>query len=132
MANKKINPQETKTFIDILYMTPSEIRAKDIAELLQNVEGVKVELWNEMNVLEIGLANDNSVDMEPLDIDFKDPSDISFIRNREIKTIFALTLNDDDLDAVETLFEKIVDKYSGFLCADTADFYPVYVGTTKK
>jgi hypothetical protein len=132
MANKKTNPQETKTFIDILYMTPAEIRAKDISELLQDVEGVTIELWNEMNVLEIGLANDNSVDMEPLDIDFKDPSDISFIRNREIKTIFALTLSDDDLDAVEALFEKVVDKYSGFLCADTSDFYPVYVGTTKK
>jgi len=132
MANKKLNPQETKTFIDILYMTPADIRAKDIADLLHEVEGVKVELWNEMNVLEIGLTNDNSVDMEPLDVNFKDPSDISFVRNREIKTIFALTLCDDDMDEIETLFEKVVDKYSGFLCADTSDFYPVYVGTTKK
>ncbi|MDD3172793.1 MAG: hypothetical protein PHF63_03905 [Herbinix sp.] len=134
MANKKNNSSNKpeKVFIDLLYMTSSEVSAKDIALLLQDTKEISVQLWEEMNVLELELANQNSVDFELLEATFKDPSDAAFIKNRNIKTIFSINLCKDDLDTVISYFEKIISTYSGFLCADSEDFTPVYAGTSKK
>jgi len=134
MGNKKSNPKQTlvKNYIDLLYMTPSEISAKDIASLLQNNKELKVQLWEGMNVLEIELSNENSVDFEPLDISFKEPTDISFVRNRNIKTIFVVSICDSDISSMTPYFEQLVSQFNGFVCADSADFYPVYAGSSKK
>lgn len=134
MADKKTNSnkKEVISYLDLLYMTPSEVTAKEIAALLQETAGITTELWEAMNVLEIELSNKNTVDFEPLEVSFKDPSDASFVKNRNIKTIFAINLCESDLNTVISYFEKIVDHFSGFLCADSTDFNPVYVGSSKK
>jgi hypothetical protein len=134
MTNKNMNSTKKteKTYLDLLYMTPSEVKAKDIASLFHNETGLSVELWDEMNVLELELPNQNTVDFEPLSIHFKDPSDAAFVKNRNIKTIYAINLNEDDLNTVIPYFTKIVELFSGFICADTEDFTPVYVGSSKK
>jgi hypothetical protein len=133
MANNKVNSNQAKVKkIDLLYMSPSEVTAKDIAVLLQNENGLTIELWEAMNVLELVLPNQNSIDFEPLEVSFKDPSDASFVKNRNIITIFAVNLCEEDLTIATACFEKIVDKFSGFLCADSEDFNPVYVGSSKK
>lgn len=134
MANKKINSaqKDIKKYIDLLYMTPSEVTAKEIATLLQDANGLTVELWEAMNVLELELPNKNSIDFEPLAVTFKDPSDASFVKNRNIQTIFAINLCEDDLTMATTVFEKIVDRFSGFVCEDSEDFSPVYAGSSKK
>jgi hypothetical protein len=121
-----------KKYIDLLYMTPTGVNAKDIAELFTAVKGITIQLWEEMNVLELELSNQNSIDFEPVDPDFKDPSDAAFVKNRGIKTIFALNLCEADLQTSIPLFEQITEKFSGFVCADTEDFKPVYAGSSKK
>jgi len=132
MANKKSYDQSAvKKYIDLFYMSSSEVTAKDIASLLENENGLTVELWEAMNVVELDLSNQNTIEFEPLEASFKDPSDASFLKNRTIKTIFAVTICEDDIQIATTYFEKIIDKFSGFFCADSDDFYPVYVGTTK-
>jgi hypothetical protein len=133
MANKKTNSKlvDTNTYIDMLYMTPEEVTAKDIKTLLENESSLDFELWEEMNVLELILPNKSSIDFDPLEVNFKDPSDASFVKNRRIKTIFAINIAEADLPTVIPYFEQIVNKFTGFLCADTEDFNPVYVGTSK-
>lgn len=134
MSNKKNNnnQKESKTYIDLLYMTPEVKSAKDIATLFENDSTVSVQLWEEMNVLELELVNENSIDFEPLEVAFKDPSDAAFVKNRNIKTIFALSLNEAELNNTIPYFEKLIDNFSGFVCADTVDFTPVYAGSSKK
>lgn len=134
MADKKksFSQKESKQYIDLLYMTPEKITAKDIAGLFQGINGLTVELWSEMNVMELVLSNDDSIDFEPVDVDFKNPSDAAFVKNRSIQTIFALQLCDADLPAVTPYFEKLVTNFSGFVCADSEDFSPVYAGTSKR
>jgi hypothetical protein len=134
MANKKTKPSNKPVvaMIDLLYMTPDEVSSKEIAELFQEDSGITIELWSEMNVLELVLKSNNSVDFEPLEASFKDPSDASFIKNRNIHTIFAITLCESDLESVIPYFERIVQTYSGFICADSADFNPVYAGSSKR
>ena len=131
--NKKVPQKEVKSYIDLLYMTPLEITAKDISTQLNNTTGINnIEFWEEMNIIELELSNQNTVDFEPLAVSFKDPSDTAFVKNRNIQTIFAIHLCEEDLSTVNSLFESIVGKYSGFLCADTGDFLPVYVGSSSR
>lgn len=127
----KDNKKEIKKYIDLLYMTSAEVTAKDIATLFKDEADLKIELWEEMNVLEIELSSGYSVDFEPLDVNFKDPSDAAFVKNRNIHTIFALELVEDDYELIKASLELVVNRYSGFICADSPDFKPVYIGTTK-
>jgi hypothetical protein len=136
MANKKQNTENSslvKRNLDLLYMTPSTVSARDIVKLLENKKdiGVSIELWDELNVLEIELPDKSTIDIEPIDIHFPDPSDVAFVKNRSIKTIFAVNLSEENLDTVKEFFNIIISQYSGFLCADTQDFSPVYIGSSK-
>ncbi|MBH1941871.1 hypothetical protein I5677_13290 [Mobilitalea sibirica] len=135
MSKKKSNIEKKdsiKQYIDLLYMTPSQVSAKEIAALLSNYHDLKIELWDEMNVLELNLSNNNSVDFEPLNLPFHNPSDAAFAKNRNIQTVFAIGVEQNDLTNVLPYFEKIIEMYSGFICADSEDFQPVYAGSSDK
>lgn len=128
---KQESNKSVKQYLDLYYMTPSEVQAKDIAALLSDTRNITVELWSEMNVLELELVNRNTVDFEPLSVDFKDPSDKAFVKNRNIRTIFGINLAEEDLHTVKNLFKPIIDQFSGFLCTDSIDFQPVHVGSAE-
>lgn len=134
MADKKkgFPVKASKKYIDLLYMTPNVIRAKDIADLFMTGTGLTIELWEEFNVLELVLPNQNSVDFEAIETNFKDSSDLAFVKNRNIQTIFAINLSEEDLPVLTECFNQLVDKYAGFVCADSEDFTPVYAGTSKR
>lgn len=135
MAKNKLkakNKTEVKNYIDVLYMIPSSIKAKTIADFLKEDTNLAIDLWEDMNVLEIGLPNDHTIVFEPIDNEFKDPSDASFVKNRSVMTIFAMELEENDLPEVKPYFDQIVEKFSGFFCADTDDFKPIYAGSSDK
>lgn len=112
-------------------MTPNEVCAKDIAESFQEDKGLIIELWEAMNVLQLELSNQNSIDFELIEASFRDPSDASFIKNRHIKTIFGITLCDIDLTSAIPYFEQLVDKFGGFVCTDSDNFNPFHAGSAK-
>lgn len=132
-AKKKGLPAKiSKKYIDLLYMTPKAIHAKDIADLFSDGNGPTVELWEEFNVLELVLPSQNSIDFEAIDPHFKDPSDLSFVKNRNIHTIFSINMCEEDLPDGIAYFDQLIDKFSGFVCADSEDFTPVYAGSSKR
>lgn len=134
MAKKNTNSSQKQemSYMDLLYMTSGEVNAKDIAALFQGKKEFKVEVWDEVNVLELELSNQNSVDFEQLDINTLNSTDLDYIRNKNIHTIFSVNLCESDFNQVKAYFEQIIEAFSGFLCADTEDFNPIYVGTTAK
>lgn len=134
MSEKKkgLPKQSVKQYVDLLYMTPSKITAKDIASLFGETFGLTIELWAEMDVLELILPNQNSVDFEPADITFKNSSDAAFVKNRGISTIYYISLCQEDIPEVIPYFEQLVNQFSGFVCADSEDFTPVYAGSSKR
>jgi len=113
-------------FTDWFYMTPSEVTAKMISDLIKLQSSVQVDLWEEMNILQLELPNKTTVDFEPMNINFKDPSDASFIKNRNIKTIFTVTIEEGALEELKVVFKLLIAEWDGFLCADSDDFKPQY------
>lgn len=134
MSNKKKsnNTKIKKSYISLLYMTPSTINASDIATFFQDKPGITVQHWEEMKVVELELANENFIDFEVLDISFQDPKDASFVKNRKIESIFAIDLAESDLESFLPNLLALTEQFSGFVCADTPDFTPVYAGSSKK
>jgi hypothetical protein len=116
-----------KNHITLLYMTSKEIKAKELSQILKKREKLVVELWEDMNVLEVELLNKNTVDFEAVRTDFKDPLDLEFVKSRNVHTIFAVTLCEEDLEEIKLYFYDIVGAYGGFICADSDDFKPFYV-----
>ncbi len=134
MANKKKSPTQKKVnnYIDLLYMTSNEVTAKDIVNQLKEIQVISTQLWEEMNIFEIELPSGSSIDFEPIELFTSNPSDAAFIRNRNIKTIFAINLCETDVSIAIPIFEKIIMELSGFICADSPDFQPVYAGSSNK
>lgn len=131
MANNKKSAKDkkiVKQYMELLYMTPKEITAKDIAEVLKENEGAVVELWESMNVVEMEIPDGGTADFEPMKAEFKDPSDMAFVKNREIQTIFAVTVCEDDFEEISLYLKDVVEQLGGFICADSEDFKPFYVG----
>ena len=126
--NKVFDQKTVKNYLNLFYMTPSEVCAKDIAESFQADKGLVIELWEAMNVLEMVLSDQNFIYFEPVEASFRDPSDASFIKNRHIKTIFGITLFDTDLTSAILYFEQIVDRFGGFVCTDSDNFNPFHAG----
>lgn len=129
--NKASDQKAVKNYLNLFYMTPYEVCAKDIAESFQADKGLVIELWEAMNVLELELSNQNIIDFEPVEASFRDPSDASFIKNRNIKTIFGITLCDNDLTSAIPYFKQLVDKFGGFVCTDSDNFNPFLAGSAK-
>lgn len=125
--SKNSNNSKSKIITDWFYMTPSEINAKSIAQLIEAECHTPVDLWEEMNILQIELSNKETVDFESMSIDFNDESDIAFIKNRNIKTIFAVYIASGTLDdELKSILKVMFNQWNGFLCADSQDFKPIF------
>lgn len=121
-----IEKPKEKAVTDWFYMIPNEVTAKMISDLIKLQSNVQVDLWEEMNILQLELANKLTVDFEPMKIDFKDPSDAAFVKNRNIKTIFAMTIEEEAFKEMKVIFKLLFSEWDGFICADSDDFKPIY------
>lgn len=136
MGKNKKNTKEKviKNYLELLYMTPQAITAKDIVHVLNQTiteaeaeaKKTQIEFWESMDVLELQLPNGNSVDFEPVDINLANPSDLSFIKNRKVQTIFAITIEKESLELARGFFTQLTKELGGFICTDSEDFKPFY------
>lgn len=110
---------------DWFYMSAAEVHAKGICDLLKANGYNEVELWEEMNILQIETMGNKCIDFEPVTYSWKDPADAAFIKDRNINTIFAVTV-EESLDSFQPLLKLIINEWGGFLCADSPDFKPLY------
>jgi hypothetical protein len=124
-SNTTKENKSEKPITEWFFMTTDSVDARMISELLKSKGCGQIELWEAMNILQIELA-DRTIDFESVDYEFKSPSDAAFIKNRNIKTIFAVTVEEGAFDAFKPVLKTILEVWSGFLCADSDDFKPVF------
>ncbi len=101
------------------------VSAKMIAEQLEELGYTEIDVWSEINILELELAPKVTMDFEPME-PFEEPSDVSFINENKIKTVYALTLSNGLEAAEKKAIRGILEKFNGLVCGDSDDFSPIY------
>lgn len=86
-----------------------------------------MEIWEDAGVLEIGMSDGASVDIETAQIHPKDELTASFAAEHQVKTVFLVTFKPETYEEAKKVMRRIMDKTGGFFCGDTEDFTPMFV-----
>ena len=87
--NKKVSTvkKNVKKILEFYYMSPEIMNAKELSLCIQAVPQEQVEVWNELNLVEVVLENDSLIFQDAREC-FVDPLDQEFIDSRHIQTIY--------------------------------------------
>lgn len=119
-ANKKL-----QKIIEFYYMTPTETDAKSLSLCIHTVSEEKIEVWRELNLMEVILDNDSLIFQDASEC-FVDPLDLEFIHGHKIKTMYQISYDAADSEAVKKIMSEIITHKGGFICSDTDSFEPIY------
>ena len=108
-----------------LFMTPQKVSLRQIKEALDVEEKYDIEIWEEAGVLEIGMPDGNSFDMEAAKIHPKDEITAAFAKERQVKTVCLATFRPESYEEAKHVMKAVITKCGGFFCGDTDDFTPV-------
>ena len=112
---------------EMFLMLVKEVDAKNIIDALKEKGLAGLDVWESMNVFNIEVREGDGIDFEAIDIQdtFVDSSDLSFIKNREIHTIFSFSATENQIEALKPYMKEITDLFGGFACSDSEDFQPM-------
>ena len=113
---------------DWIYMTPQEVDLRQIKEALDAKEKYDIEIWDEAGVLEVGMPDGNSFDIEEVKIHPKDEITAAFAAKHHVKQVFLATFCPENFEEAEKVMQAILAAYGGFFCGDTDDFQPQILG----
>jgi hypothetical protein len=128
MKIKKKSQKPVKKFLEYYYMIPKKTDAKSLSQLVKSVEEDCIEVWRELNLMEIVLDSDSLI-FEDAKECFIDPLDLAFLKEHQIETIYQVSFEKQDTKKVSIVLEEIMGEVGGFLASDSEDFTPIY---TKK
>lgn len=106
------------------YMNSDEISVKMIADACPKEDGVDVQIWEEICVLEVEIPERKSIDFQQIETDLGDEFSNAFLQEHQIRTLFDVTIDEENYVQVEKIFTEITAKLGGFFCGDTEDFEP--------
>lgn len=120
---KKKEPNEKKEYRSFLYMLPVEAKVKQLAEALDFLKREQVEIWTEVNLLELTLAN-GTLTFEDMMEELAGPEDARLLEEMEIKQVYACDYEAADAGEVQCILNVLTEKLGGRLASDTEDFRP--------
>lgn len=130
MKKKKNRPMITadkkmKKIVEFYFMTPAQTDAKALSQCIHTVDGERVEVWRELNLMEVVLESDSLIFQDAGEC-FIDPLDLEFIDSHGIKTMYQISYEAGDAAMVKNIMNEIIDAVGGFICSDTDSFEPIY------
>lgn len=121
---KKAKPmQQERSFCSVLYMLPDGGTAKQMAEALDFLPKEAVEIWTEVNLLEITLEN-GTLTFEDMMEQMESPEDKQLLAKLQVGQVYACDYEASDKAEVCKIMETLIEKFGGFLASDTEDFTP--------
>lgn len=126
---KKINKAVSKTLtekeegLSFLYMLPAEAGVRILSEALAFMDEAAVEIWTEINLMEITLAG-GAVTFEDIMADMQGEADARLLEELHVAQVYACDYEARDREAVRRIMETLTEKLGGFLASDTEDFRP--------
>lgn len=112
--------------LELLYMAKQEVTVKELEQpLLNKLEEIHV--WPEIGIMELTLPSGKIADVEILTDYMTEEEDLQFMQEREIKSVYAMTIEEDALEELIPYVQCWIADFGGFLCSDSDDFTPFYI-----
>ena len=112
---------------DMFLMLSKEVGANEVIAALKERGMSGLDVWEAMGVFSLEAKEGYSVDFEEIDIKetFVDASDLAFIKNREIHSIFGFRATENQIEVLKPYFKVMTEIFGGFACSDSDDFQPM-------
>lgn len=128
-AKTVIAPKKKTKILEYYYMTPEQTDAKELTTLIKSVDEEKIDVWPELNLMEVVLDRDSLIFQDGREC-FVDPLDLEFLDEHKIKSIYVVSYEESDSVKARKAIKEILGAKGGFLCSDTEDFEPMYTAET--
>ena len=112
-----------KEYRSFLYMLPENITAKELADKLDFMAKETVEVWTEVNLLELTLEN-GTLTFEDMMEDLNSTEDAALLEKLEVKRVYACDYEASDAENVQKIMKCLIEAVGGFMASDTEDFEP--------
>lgn len=125
--SKKANEAVKAKEYDMFLMLSKEAGANDVITALKERGMSGLDVWESMGVFNLEAKEGDGVDFEEIDITetFVDSSDLAFIKNRDIHTIYSFRATEAQIEGLKPYIKEITDIFGGFACSDSDDFQPM-------
>lgn len=107
-----------------LYLLPEKHRAEELAQVLTDTgfDKKKVEIWKEINLLELTLEN-GSVYVEDFEESLR-KEDEDTLSGLGMQQVYSVTYPAEEAKSVREIMQKWMASFGGKLGSDTEDFAP--------
>ena len=125
-SSKTAKPEQPKTKVPEgwFYMSARSITVADLRDMLAD-SGYDIEIWEAAGVLEVGIEEKLSVDIETLDTDLGDAFSNEFVAEHGIQSIFYLSFPSKEYPKCRPVLERLASCEGGMICGDTENFEPI-------
>lgn len=106
-----------------LYLLPEEISVKQMAETLTFLESRQIEVWTEINLLELTFSN-ATLTFEDLTSELTGEADLTLLASMQMKQVFACDYEAADSGEVQKTMRCLTERFGGVFASDTEDFKP--------
>lgn len=111
----------------MFYMTTEELTCKQIVAPVVEEKGMEIQIWPELGISSIEFGETSSIDFNECEIEsFDSDSDIEFLKEHGIKSIYEVTMDEADKAKAAGWFLSMIQTNGGFFCTDSDDFAPIY------
>lgn len=107
-----------------LYLSAGEPALRRLYEYLRKEKGQDAQLWEEAGVLEIGLSEGRSADLEVLDREDWDEELLAFAKGEQADQVYTMTFPETARAEVRILMGDLVREAGGVFCKDAEHFLP--------
>lgn len=120
---KKTDKEEKQNeYRSFLYMLPGTVTAAELANVLDFISPEAVEIWTEINLLELSLEN-GTLTFEDMMSQLGN-GDEALLKDLKVSQVYACDYEAGDRQMVQKIVGSLQNKYGGFLASDTEDFKP--------
>lgn len=119
--SKPVKPAKPKEG-SFLYLLPEEISAKQLHDGLDFLEAKQLEVWTELNLLEV-TADEGTITFEDMR-DNLGEEDFGTLAGMGMKKVYAVDYYLSDNGILRKVMETLISKFGGKIGSDTEDFRP--------
>lgn len=119
--SKPVKPAKPKEG-SFLYLLPEEISAKQLHDGLDFLEAKQLEVWTELNLLEV-TVDEGTITFEDMR-DNLGEEDTGILAGMGMKKVYAVDYYLSDNGILRKVMETLISKFGGKIGSDTEDFQP--------